>query len=211
MKKDSKVLIYVALSLIITGCLIMINTIVSVTKYDKDLYAEVYEEYDEQIKEITKTEFIDEEKIEPKETEEQYEVKAQISEDDNRTIGILKIQKLKLSYPVIKETTEENLKVAPTKYCGPEKPNTVGNLCITGHNYGTSSFFGKLDQLELGDMVVFIPKDGGTKVYEVYETEIVEPENTACLSQETNGNIEMTLITCAENSTKRLVVKCKVI
>ena len=97
MKKDSKVLIYVALSLIITGCLIMINTIVSVTKYDKDLYAEVYEEYDEQIKEITKTEFIDEEKIEPKETEEQYEVKAQISEDDNRTIGILKIQKLKLS------------------------------------------------------------------------------------------------------------------
>ena len=108
MKKDSKVLIYVALSLIITGCLIMINTIVSVTKYDKDLYAEVYEEYDEQIKEITKTEFIDEEKIEPKETEKQYEVKAQISEDDNRTIGILKIQKLKLSYPVIKETTEEN-------------------------------------------------------------------------------------------------------
>jgi len=211
MENKYKKMIYISLAIIILGCSLIIYGILSETKYDKELYAAIYDEYEKQIEEIEKVEVEEDLEINPEEKSKEYEEKMQDEDFNNKTIGVLKIPKLKISYPVIKETTDEYLKIAPTKYCGPDEPNTVGNLCITGHNYGTSSFFGNLDKLENEDMVIFMPNDGGTKVYEVYHTEIVEPENTSCLSQETNGNIEMTLITCAENSTKRLVVKCKVL
>lgn len=203
MSDKAKIAIYILLTIIIIGCILIIFGIVSSIQYNKEIYNEVYNEYNELLEEN--------DEIDPIEKSKEFETKMQDEEFNKKTIGILKIANLNISYPVINETTEENLKVAPTKYCGPDVPNTVGNLCITGHNYGTSSFFGKLDEIEIGDMVIFIPHDGDTKTYKVYSKEIVEPENTECLSQDTNGNIEITLITCAENTEKRLVVKCRVL
>lgn len=206
MDEKIKIAIYILLLIVVIGCVAIIYGIISSVRYDKKIYDDVYNEYNELIQ---KEEVKDTEKIDPIETSKKFEEKMQEEDFSKNTIGILKISKLNISYPVIKETTEENLKVAPTKYCGPEIPNTVGNLCITGHNYGTSSFFSRLDELEVEDMVIFIPHDGQTKVYKVYEKNVVEPNDTNCLSQDTNGNIEITLITCTENTTKRLVVKCR--
>ena len=44
-----------------------------------------------------------------------------------------------------------------------------------------------------------------------YDTYIVDETDMSCTSQETNGKIELTLITCDNNDNKkRLVVKCRV-
>ena len=45
-------------------------------------------------------------------------------------------------------------------------------------------------------------------VYDKYE---VNEKDLSCTSQDTNGNIEVTLITCASAKKKRLVVKCRAI
>ena len=50
---------------------------------------------------------------------------------------------------------------------------------------------------------------GRTIQYEVYDRYIVEPEDTRCTTQLTNGRKEVTLITCTNYGTQRLVVKCK--
>ena len=40
---------------------------------------------------------------------------------------ILKIDKIKLDYPILSEVSEDLLKIAPCRFAGP-LPNNVGNL-----------------------------------------------------------------------------------
>lgn len=47
-------------------------------------------------------------------------------------------------------------------------------------------------------------------MYKVYDIYIVDETDMSCISQQTNGKIELTLITCDNDNTKRLVVKCRV-
>lgn len=85
-----------------------------------------------------------------------------------------------------------------------------GNLVIVGHNYKNGQFFGKLKNLEKGDNIFLISSKKNAKIYKVYDIYIVDENDMRCTSQETNGNIELTLITCDSDNKKRLVVKCRV-
>ena len=128
-------------------------------------------------------------------------------------IGSLEIPSLDIKYPILSTTSEELLKVSLTKYWG-GNPNEVGNLCILGHNFKDSKFFGNLLNIEENAIIKVTDIDGNTLDYKVYETSIVEPEDTSCTSQLTDGHTEVTLITCYyENgnsyATKRFVVKAR--
>ena len=85
-----------------------------------------------------------------------------------------------------------------------------GNLVIVGHNYKNGKFFGNLKKLTKGDNIFLLSSKGNAQVYKVYDTYIVDETDMSCTSQETNGKIELTLITCDDDNTKRLVVKCRV-
>ena len=130
------------------------------------------------------------------------------------SIGILNIPSLNLEYPILSTTNEKNLKVSLTKYWG-GNPNEVGNLCVSGHNYKNSKFFGKLQNIKNGDIIQITDLNGQTIDYKVYDTKIVDPSDTSCTSQLTNGNIEITLITCyyengSAHASKRFIVKARV-
>lgn len=84
-----------------------------------------------------------------------------------------------------------------------------GNLVIVGHNYKNGKFFGNLKKLELGDSIFVISSKGNAKSYNIYDIYVVNESDMSCTSQETNGKIELTLITCDKDITKRLVVKCR--
>ena len=49
--------------------------------------------------------------------------------------------------------------------------------------------------------------DGNTLTYTVYDIYVVEPTDLSCTSQRTNGNTEITLITCENGGQQRIVVK----
>ena len=51
--------------------------------------------------------------------------------------------------------------------------------------------------------------NGKTLQYTVYDTYTVDPSNTDCTSQLTNGETEITLITCTKDFKKRFVVKAR--
>ena len=85
-----------------------------------------------------------------------------------------------------------------------------GNLVIVGHNYKNEHFFGNLKKLTIGDNIFLLSSEGNTKLYKVYDTYIVDETDMSCTNQEKKRKIELTLITCANNNTKRLVVKCRV-
>ena len=124
------------------------------------------------------------------------------------TIAILYIPTLDIQYPVLSSTSKELLKVSLNKYWGPN-PNKPGNFCIVGHNYNDDNFFGKLYNIEIGHFVQLTDMSGKTLQYKVYDTYIVDPENTDCTSQLTNGETELTLITCTKNFKQRFIVKAR--
>ena len=67
-------------------------------------------------------------------------------------IGIIEIPKLNIRYPILSETTDEFLKIAPCKFYGPEI-NEFGNFCIAGHNFDNGDFFSNLYLLEKNDVI----------------------------------------------------------
>lgn len=124
------------------------------------------------------------------------------------TEAILKIPKIKIEYPVLSATSDALLFVSLNKYWGPQ-PNEVGNYCIVGHYYENGKMFGKLHKLKNGDKAELTDLSGNTLKYQVYNKYVVEPTDTRCTSQLTDGRKELTLITCTNGGKQRLVVKLR--
>ena len=121
-------------------------------------------------------------------------------------IAKLEIPKINLETYVISEYSNQALGVSVTKFYG-GNPNEVGNFCIAGHNYITKNMFHDLKNLSIGDTFTLIDTNHHEGFYKIYLVETVEPDETQCLSQKTNGRIEVTLITCTTDSSKRIIVK----
>ena len=124
------------------------------------------------------------------------------------TEAILKIPKINIEYPVLSATSDALLFVSLNKYWGPQ-PNEVGNYCIVGHYYENGKMFGKLHKLKNGDKAELTDLSGNTLKYQVYNKYVVEPTDTRCTSQLTDGRKEITLITCTNGGKQRLVVKLR--
>lgn len=169
-----------------------------------------------QTKVITKN--FDLEQIKPEEGKEEKAIKQEEEKPVNlleyqnmkrqiggyKVIGKLTIPKIELDKYILAETNEKSLKLGITKICGPQI-NREGNFCIVGHNYKNS--FGKLKRLEIGDTFTLTDTYQRSTNYMIYRIEKVSPENVECLSQNTNGEREVTLITCTLGAIQRLVIK----
>lgn len=126
---------------------------------------------------------------------------------NNYVIGIIEINSIGISYPIISESTDENLKISPCKFLGPN-PNEIGNLCIVAHNYNNYKFFSKIYKLNNNDIISIYDLSGKKIDYYVYDKYEIDFNNLDCTNQNTNGYREITLITCNNlQDTKRIIVK----
>lgn len=121
-----------------------------------------------------------------------------------KVIGKITIPKIEVEKYILEKTTTESLLVGVTKICGPEI-NKIGNFCIAGHNYGDT--FGWISSLEIGDEIYVTDTYDRSVKYQVYEIERVSPYDTSSLSQDTNSEKEITLVTCTLGALKRVIVK----
>ena len=143
------------------------------------------------------------------ETQEPSTVEYTTNAGVNYTVeSIVRIPRLEINYPVIAETSEELLKISVNKYWGP-MPNEIGNYCIVGHNYKSKKMFGRLSEAEKGDIIELEGMDGKVVKYSVYDMFTVEPNDTSCTTQLTGGKREVTLITCTNYGTQRLIIKAR--
>ncbi len=121
-----------------------------------------------------------------------------------KVIGKIEIPKIKIEKYILEKTNEETLKKSVTKICGPNI-NRTGNFCIAGHNYKNT--FGKISKLQNGDIINLTDTFNRTISYKVYNIQKVSPKEVECLSQNTNGEREVTLVTCTLGAVKRVIVK----
>ena len=146
-----------------------------------------------------------------RQSEDTEPIASEITTSDGQnyeTEAVLSIPKLGISYPVLTNESEELLKVSLCKYWGPS-PNEVGNYCIVGHNYKSGKMFGKLANAYVGDEVTLKDLSGRVITYSIYNRYVVEPTDVSCTSQLTNGQRELTLITCTDYGKRRLIVKAR--
>ena len=123
-------------------------------------------------------------------------------------LATINIPAIDCTYPILNQSTEELLKISPCKFWGAE-PNEVGNFCIVGHNYRSNKFFSHVPSLSIGDTIEITDLTNRTLVYEIYDKYVVQPEDTTCTTQRTNGKKEVTLITCTNDSKQRVIIKAK--
>lgn len=120
----------------------------------------------------------------------------------------LEIPKINLETYVLKTYSSKALEISVVKFWGAE-PNTIGNFCIAGHNFKNKNMFHNLKELNIGDNLFIIDNNIGKVEYEIYNIYKVYPEDVSSLSQETQGEKQVTLITCTNNSSKRIIVKAR--
>lgn len=121
--------------------------------------------------------------------------------DGYKYIGYVGIPELGVVLPVMSDWSYEQLTVSPCRYFGSAY---LGNLIIAAHNY--RSHFGRLKDLEPGDIVTFVDMKENVFSYRVTETEMLDPEDVEELK---SGNWDLTLFTCTVGGQYRVTVRCE--
>lgn len=140
---------------------------------------------------------------------EQENVVWEEEQNGYKVLAKLEIPKIKLKTNVLEECDSKSLLISVGKFWG-AGPNEIGNFCIAGHNYyKRKNMFYNLRELKNGDKIYLTDKKNNCLEYQVYNVSKVQPQNVDCLSQNTNGGREITLITCTSDSKHRIIVKAK--
>ncbi len=131
-----------------SGCKSVYSINFSIEEYD-DTNVKLTKDSETVVLDDSKTETVEDPNKRTPEEDQAYKkavnqtTKTTKSGDKYYTIGAIEIPKINLSYGILNKTTDEILKLSPTKFWGPD-PNKIGNLCIVGHNYRNTKFFSKV-------------------------------------------------------------------
>jgi len=138
----------------------------------------------------------------------QSENSSETSDTNSRLFGVIEIQKINIYYPIFSETTEELLKIAPCKFYG-DSLTKNGNLCIAGHNYNNSMFFSNINLLKNNDEIFVYDNDGNKYIYYVFDMYEVKASDLSPIFNYNKNSKELTLITCNNLNSNRIIVKAK--
>ena len=128
--------------------------------------------------------------------------------EGHKVIGIIKIPKINLEYPILETTTKETLDLSITKFWG-NKINEIGNVTLAGHNNLNGIMFGKTKNLEVGDIIELTDIQNDTIKYKVFKKYVIDPNDISVILPEEEGVREVTLITCTNGNKNRLIIKAR--
>ena len=119
--------------------------------------------------------------------------------DGVKYIGILSIPEMDLEFPVASEWSYPQMKKTPCRYSGSVYSN---DMVICAHNY--RSHFGRLSGLTEGALMSFTDVDGNVFHYEVYDVEILNPNQAKEMKEYGDG---LTLFTCTLGGRTRMTMR----
>ncbi len=122
--------------------------------------------------------------------------------------GYIRIPKTGIQYPIIATLSKQALEKGVCVEYGPG-PNEPGNTVIAGHNYLNRLFFSKNKNLNIGDKVYITDLYGVTVEYTIYNKFETSPQDTSYMFRDTGGIPEITLATCSQNGSARLILYAK--
>lgn len=97
-------------------------------------------------------------------------------------LGTIEIPALEIVAPLLEGISLNTLDLGPGHWPGTAMPGSLGNVVIAGHRTSHGKVFRHIDQLVVGDEVIFTTADG-RYVYLVTETTVVQPDALYIIEQ----------------------------
>ena len=124
-------------------------------------------------------------------------------------LGTMEIPATNFKYPVLEKVTKKSIETAVALLYGVGL-NEPGNSVIIGHNYRNNLFFSNNKKLNIGDKIYITDNDGQQLTYTIYNKFETTPEDTSFYQRDTGGVPEVTLSTCTDDSSARLIICARV-
>ncbi len=122
--------------------------------------------------------------------------------------GTINIPRTKLNCPVLAVASKKAMEVAVGIQVGPGL-NEVGNTVIAGHNYRNGSLFSNNKNIQVGDKINIKDTLGRVVTYIVYNKFETTPEDSSYINKDTGGKREITLYSCNDDSSKRIIIEAR--
>lgn len=122
--------------------------------------------------------------------------------------GYINIPKTNVNLPVLDDVSKAALEKSVGILYGPGL-NKPGNTVIIGHNYRNGMFFSNNGKIEVGDKIYITDSTGRKVTYVVYNTYITTPEDAEYMTRDTKGAMEISLSTCTDDSSARIITWAK--
>lgn len=131
--------------------------------------------------------------------------------EQNRTykgfgvLGTMRIPAIDFSYPILEKVTKKSIETSVAFLCG-AGVNEPGNTVIIGHNYRNGAFFSNNKRLNRGDKIYIRDLSGRELTYNIYDKFETSQNDTSFYQRDTGGVAEVTLSTCTDDSSARLII-----
>ncbi len=120
-------------------------------------------------------------------------------------LGTMEIPATNFKYPVLEKVTKKSIETAVAFLYG-SGLNQTGNSVIIGHNYRNGLFFSNNKKLNIGDKIYVTDNSGNKVTYTIYNKFETTAEDTSFYQRDTGGKPEITLSTCTDDSSARLII-----
>lgn len=126
------------------------------------------------------------------------------------TLGSIEIPKTNVKYPILEKVTKKSLETS-VAVVWPENAelNKPGNIVIVGHNYRNGVFFSNNKKLSKGDKIYITDLDKKRIAYTIYKIFEASDTDTKFYNRDTKGKREITLSTCTDDSSARLIIQAR--
>ena len=126
------------------------------------------------------------------------------------TLGSIEIPKTNVKYPILEKVTKKSLETS-VAVVWPENAelNKPGNVVIVGHNYRNGVFFSNNKKLSKGDKIYITDLNKNRVAYTIYNIFEASDTDTKFYNRNTDGKREITLSTCTDDSSARLIIEAR--
>ena len=126
------------------------------------------------------------------------------------TLGSIEIPKTNVKYPILEKVTKRSLETS-VAVVWPENAelNKPGNVVIVGHNYRNGVFFSNNKKLSKGDKIYITDLNKNRIAYTIYNIFETSDTDTKFYNRDTDGKREITLSTCTDDSSARLIIEAR--
>ncbi len=203
MKKNRKILFYRVLLILLIIAAVTIGGVIFHKQYEDQVYEKENKElvivFHEEISKVDN---------ENSKNDKKGKKKIDLKYKGQKVIGLIEIPAIDLEYPILEKTTKLAMATSISRYYGGEI-NELGNVSLAGHNNYSGTMFGRNKNLKKGDKVLLTDLTGKTLEYEIYDIFVTHPDDTKVLETKDKTIREVTLITCKNGRSERLIIKAK--
>ncbi len=125
-----------------------------------------------------------------------------------KVAGTIEIPKTNIKYAILNDSSAKALESGIAILYGPGV-NKVGNTVLAGHNYRNGTFFSNNKKLSIGDKIYITDMSGKKVTYEIYKKYQTDSNDFSYATRNTNGKREISVSTCTDDSSARLILWAK--